>query len=99
MIPSNVSPVVVQALPQKPVIHELADPPTLKAFDAALSLMKNGKTPGADLITAEMLKTGGSDLSGRLHSLFIAVWISGHVPNDWRDAIFIPIPKKGDISV
>ena len=99
MIPSSVSPDIAQALPQKPVLHELADPPTLKEFDAALSLMKNGKTPGADLITAEMLKAGGCDLSSRLHALFVAVWISGHVPNDWRDAIFIPIPNKGDLSV
>ncbi|MGA9042428.1 MAG: reverse transcriptase family protein, partial [Terriglobales bacterium] len=99
MIPSTVSPNVTQSLPQKPVLHELAEPPTIQEFNAALSSLKNGKAPGADLITAEMLRAGGSNLAGRLHAFFISVWISGLIPSEWRDAIFIPIPKKGDLSV
>ena len=29
------------------------------------------------------------------------VWrkLKGHVLNDWRDAILVPIPKKGDLTV
>ena len=26
------------------------------------------------------------------------MWKEKSVPNDWRDAILIPIPKKGDLS-
>ena len=26
------------------------------------------------------------------------VWEKRSVPDDWRDAILIPIPKKGDLS-
>ena len=34
-----------------------------------------------------------------MHALFVSIWVRGDVPGDWRDAIFIPIPKKGDLSV
>ena len=26
-----------------------------------------------------------------------AAWKEGHVPLDWRDAILVPIPKKGNL--
>ena len=34
----------------------------------------------------------------RLLELVHNVWREGHVPNDWRDAILVPIPKKGDLT-
>ena len=30
--------------------------------------------------------------------LFQTVWMEGRVPEEWRDAILISIPKKGDLS-
>ncbi len=35
-----------------------------------------------------------SALMERIHG----VWRKGSVPSDWRDAILVPIPKKGDLS-
>ena len=34
----------------------------------------------------------------RLLELVHDVWRDGYVPNDWRDAILIPIPKKGHLT-
>ena len=31
--------------------------------------------------------------------LFHQVWACGEVPQEWRDALIVPIPKKGDLSV
>ena len=27
------------------------------------------------------------------------VWEEGSVPSDWKDALIVPIPKKGDLSL
>ncbi len=31
-----------------------------------------------------------------LHKLIIKIWDSGCIPDDWRRAVLIPIPKPGD---
>ena len=48
MILFIISPTVAQTIPQKPILHELEDPPTFSEFERALSSLKNGKTPGSD---------------------------------------------------
>ena len=30
--------------------------------------------------------------------LFQKVWKEGSVPQEWKDALVVPIPKKGDLS-
>ncbi len=47
----------------------------------------------------EMLKCCGANLLERLVELFHQVWKDGCVPQEWKDAQIVPIPKNGDITV
>ena len=34
-----------------------------------------------------------------IHDLFSTVWREERVPEEWRDAVLVPVPKKGDLTV
>ena len=73
-------------------------PPTEEKVVTALYKMKGGKAGGKTGILPEMVKSCGGLLLEYLMDLFQTVWMEGQVPEEWRDAILIPIPKKGDLS-
>ena len=64
----------------------------------ALYKMKGGKAGGKTGILPEMVKSCGGLLLEYMMDLFQTVWMEGRVPEEWRDVILIPIPKKGDLS-
>jgi exonuclease III len=55
--------------------------------------MKNGKSPGLDNIPAEVYKDGF--LSSLLHKFIVKIWDNGVIPDKWRVAKLVPIPKPG----
>ena len=74
----------------------LDDEPTVNEMRSAIRSLKNGKAPGMDQVTAEMIKAGGDILLQRLHVLLTRIWRSERVPSAWKKAIIVPILKKGD---
>ena len=68
---------------------------------------ENRKAGGADGILAELLVYGADvneevneqSLIEAIHTLFVKVFECGTIPKEWKDAIIIPIPKKGDTSI
>ena len=70
-----------------------SDAPTLEEVLAAVGKLKNGRSAGADGITAELLKTSKGSVCPALHHLFCRVWVTGRVPADWRDGIIISLYK------
>jgi hypothetical protein len=74
----------------------LEDPPTWSEVEGAIKGLCNGKAAGVCELKAELLKFGGKDLSAVLHDLLRRVWESEKVPEEWRQAILVPIPKAGD---
>jgi len=40
----------------------------------------------------------GDELLRYLVQIFGSVWGSKVVPQDWRDALLVPVAKKGDLS-
>ena len=58
--------------------------------------MKNGKAPGIDNITVELIKNGGTELLQRIFDLLIQVWEQERMPDEWEVGIIYPIYKKGD---
>ena len=62
----------------------------------AIKNLKNGKSPGIDEITAELIKNDcptcwGFLSQSLLQNLERKVW-----PTDWMNSVFVAIPKKGD---
>ena len=65
----------------------------------AIKSLKDGKSPGCDNIQAEMRKASGEEGLDIYFRLFTKIWETGQWPTDWRRAIFIPLPKKGDVQL
>ncbi len=72
-------------------------PPTLAEVQLAMKQMKSGKAPGSDEITADLPKAGGLTVVKWLHQLFVDIWESEEIVEDWGLAILIRLFKnKGD---
>ena len=73
----------------------MVDPFNTKELKDALKKMKTKKAPGPDGITGEMLKHLGACSRAVLLKIFNHSWIKGVVPVVLKEAIVIPVPKKG----
>ena len=51
-----------------------------------------------DNILAEYLKGGGDVMVRTLTNICNRVWKLEEVPEDWKNGIIIPLPKKGDLT-
>ena len=72
-------------------------PPTTGEVQQALNQMKNRRAPGNDNITADLLKAGGITVVTWLHEIFVDIWTTEEIVEDWTLAILIRILKnKGD---
>ena len=57
--------------------------------------MKMRKAPGISRILPEMLKAGGEVVIEWMTEVFNMVWNEGIAPGDWRNAVIVPVYKKG----
>jgi len=75
--------------------------PSVEELYCAVGNIGNGKAAGESGILPEMVKVACSqgEFLSRLPELVYDVWRKGHVLNNWRDTILVPIPKKGDLTV
>lgn len=74
------------------------EPITEDEIIKAIKRLKNGKSPGIDSITAEVLKVDIETTTKVMHKLFQQIWNHEIIPNDWAKGIIIKLPKKGDLS-
>ncbi|CAG9118026.1 unnamed protein product [Plutella xylostella] len=74
------------------------DPPSFHEIKKAVDTLKNRKSPGADKITAEMLKVDSARTANMLYPLFKQIWITEHFPEEWKEGLLVKVPKKGDKS-
>ena len=89
----------VSSVPSMKVREELGVPPSEDEILAAMGTLKNGKAGGKNGVLPEMLKCCGTSMLERLVQLFHQIWEEGRVPSEWKDALIVPIPKKGDLSL
>ena len=84
---------------QRPIRTEMEELPSVEELYSAVGRIGNGKAASESDILPEMLKAACSqgEFLNRLLELVHDVWREGHVPNDWWDAILIPIFKKDDL--
>ena len=74
------------------------DPPSLEEVTAAIKAMKSGKAPGADGVTAEMLKADVNVMAPILTESFKQIWEEGQIPEAWKTGLIFKLPKKGDLG-
>ena len=55
--------------------------------------LRNGKANGMDEIPAEMLKCLGEKGIAMITKMINRIYITGEIPQDFKNSIFIPIPK------
>lgn len=72
--------------------------PSINEIRRAVGQLKNHKSAGSDVITAELLKGGGGATINMLFALFRKSWEEKCVPKNWTDAVVVPLHKKGKKS-
>ncbi|GFN86090.1 LOW QUALITY PROTEIN: endonuclease-reverse transcriptase [Plakobranchus ocellatus] len=73
--------------------------PLRSEIEWAIGSLKDGRSPGCDDIQAEMIKACGEEGIDVYHKLCKKIWEKGQWPTDWKRAIFISLPKKGDLQL
>lgn len=80
-----------------PSLSELDLPPSEEELMEAMSKMKKCKAGGKSGILSELITYRGPELQDRFLKLMEQAWKNGKVVGDWKDAVNVPIPKKGDL--
>ena len=62
----------------------------------ALGSIITNKATGGDGILIELFRILKDDAVKVLHSICQQIWKTQQWPRDWKRAVFIPIPKKGN---
>ena len=75
------------------------EPPSPEEIIAAVRKLRNGRMPGVDGITSEMLKTSVRDCMTVWVELLTQIWSDQKVPSDWTKGTIIKLIKKGDALV
>ena len=96
-VESVFDPDVLNSMEGRLPYDELDEPPTLTELKKALKSMKPGKAGGQSTILPDMILHGGLVLHHRILAIMRKSWQEGVVFSDWRNAIVVPIPKKGDL--
>jgi len=71
---------------------------TVQEVIKAIAKQKNNKAAGVDEIPIELLKHGQDELAEKLTNVFNTIWHIEDVPDDWRQGVLLPLPKKGCLS-
>ena len=65
----------------------------------AMGQLKGNKAGGKNGLLPESVKSYGANILENLCNLYGTVWNEEKIPGEWRDALLVPIPKKGDLSL
>ena len=67
-------------------------------IQVVIAQLRDGKAPGDDGLSAELLRLGGGKAICWLTSLIKFVWINESIPSDWLNHLIVPLHKKGSRS-
>lgn len=78
----------------------LNKPITLNDIINAIDMLRSAQTPGPDEFTSEFYKTFKFILAPKLHRIYTLVFQGGFLPDSWKEALMVVIPKEGkDLSM
>lgn len=86
----------LEELPKYQNVQPQIEKPSLNEISEAIKTLKNNKAPGEDTINAEIIKAGKEVVAREIHKLILDIWERREIPREWKEAIVIPIHKKGD---
>jgi hypothetical protein len=58
--------------------------------------LKSFKSPGSDQIPAELIQAGYEILLTKIQKLINSVLNKKKLPDQWKESIIVPVPKKSD---
>ena len=73
--------------------------PLRSEVEWAINQLPLGKAAGNDAIHGEMIKASGEEGISIYHKLCTKIWKEEKWPSEWTKAVFVPIPKKGDLQL
>ena len=77
-------------------LHEM-EPEILESeIRSAIAQLPNRKSPGIDGIPIELVKALGDRGIRMIHEMCNEIWRTREWPQQWKQSVYIPIPKKGD---
>jgi hypothetical protein len=79
----------------EPLLHD----PSPFVAKIAIANLKKYKSPGCDLIAAELIQAEGEILRSEIHKLIKSISKKEDLLNHWKESIIVPIYKKGDQTV
>src|SRR3989442_1952959 len=62
-------------------------------IESVIKDLPKGKACGSDNISAELLQGMGEKGIGIMTNLINKIFISGYIPEDFRNSVFVPFPK------
>jgi hypothetical protein len=60
----------------------------------AICNLETNKSPGEDVITAEIIENASRGLKERLHVLICKIWRDEKMPDDWKVGLIAPLFEK-----
>ena len=63
---------------------------------SAIAQLPNRKSPGIDGIPIELVKALGDRGTRMIHETCNEIWRTREWPQQWKQSVYIPMPKKGD---
>lgn len=91
---------IIASIIERPEIPELSLLPALEEVVTAIKQISSGKKSGKDALPPEVFKYGGQKLVKKLHRLFVKIWQTGNVPQDFKDALIQHLYKnKGNRNI
>ena len=81
---------------EKETSNEVVEDVTREEINNIVQVLKNNKSPGQNLISAENIKYGGEIIKEKIYELIKDIWTRETLPKAWSTSIIIPLFKKGD---
>ena len=69
-----------------------------KGVEAAVQLLKKGKSAGVNNIPSELVQAGEEDVITTLTTICNKIWQTGEWPTPWTQSLVITIPTKGNLQ-
>jgi hypothetical protein len=76
----------------------LVSEPSASEIEMATEKLKRHKSPGTDLLPAELMKARGRTIHSEIHKLMNSIWNKEELPEQWQEFIIVSIYERSDTA-